>query len=115
MKHIIFSSCLLLCAVADSLAQSVDYDMIIAPADTTGSEDMAEKLVRLAWQNNPGNEVLLREANIASLEVQKAKIAWLNNIVVSGNLNEYSTERLINDIGGTESTNPLVNNFFSDL
>ncbi|MGB3851663.1 MAG: TolC family protein [Tunicatimonas sp.] len=68
--------------------------------------------MQLAWQNSPENKILLRDADIARIQVSKAKTDWLNSIRVAGNLNEYSTRRLIDDLGGTAGDEQLVNNFF---
>ena len=94
-----------------SLAQ-VDYEKIILPEDITDSISLSEKLVQIAWKNHPENKILLRNADIAQIEISKAKNNWLNNIRVSGNLNEYSTQRIIDDLGGSTSDEPAVNNFF---
>ena len=60
MKKII----LLLFVTANVLGQNVDYNKIILP-DHVQSPDFAEKLVQLAWKNNPQNEVLRREIKIS--------------------------------------------------
>ncbi|MFW5700289.1 MAG: TolC family protein [Cyclobacteriaceae bacterium] len=73
------------------IAQDVDYNSIIMPKDT---EDMPieEKLVLLAWQNNPENKILLNEAEIAKQNFNVQKISWLNNIVITGNVNQFVIE-----------------------
>ena len=90
----------------------VDYNKIILPDAISDSLSLGERLVQLAWRNNPENKILASDVDIAQLEVSRAKIAWLDNIRLSGNLNEYSTQRLINDLGGNEPEDQLVNNFF---
>ena len=106
------SLCLLFFLTSRICLAQVDYNKIILPDEVTDSLSLEEKLVQLAWKNNPENKILLRNADIAQLEISKAKINWLNNIRISGNLNEYSTQRLINNLGGTESNDPIINNFF---
>lgn len=110
------SFCLLslLASASHVCMAQVDYNKIILPDDATDSLSFVEKLVQLAWKNNPGNKILFRNADIAQIEVSKAKSNWLNNIRVSGNLNEYSTQRIINDLGGANGAEDAerVNNFF---
>lgn len=93
------------------LAQ-VDYNKIILPEEVSDSLSLGERLVQLAWRNNPENKIVTSDVDIAQIEVSRAKIAWLDNIRLSGNLNEYSTQRLIDDLGGNEEEDRLVNNFF---
>jgi outer membrane protein TolC len=104
--------CFLFFLLPTSGFAQVDYNKIILPEEIADSLSLGERLVQLAWQNNPQNEILARDADIAQLEVSKARVGWLNNVRISGNLNEYSTQRLINDLGGNESEDRLVNNFF---
>lgn len=94
-----------------SLAQ-IDYNKIILPDDITDSVSLEERLVQIAWRNNPENKVLLKEADIAALEVSRAKVDWTNNIRLSGNLNEYSSRRLLDDISGTVVEEDAIGNRF---
>jgi outer membrane protein TolC len=55
----------------------------------TGIMDIKEKLVQLALQN-PELEIADRRIAIAEYEYKKNKTQFLNNIYVSGNLNEFS-------------------------
>jgi outer membrane protein TolC len=70
-------------------AQKVDYNAIILPADARGVE-FSEKLVRLAWINNPSNSILENQVNVADLDMKLAKRNWLNQFNVTGNLNEFT-------------------------
>lgn len=70
-------------------AQSVDYNKIILP-DGTFTEEMSEKLVRLAWKNYPANEIFKREITIADKELVQAKWSWFENVGAQGNLNEFT-------------------------
>lgn len=85
MKKVIF----LLFVSCHVFGQSVDYNKIILP-DHVQSPDFAEKLVQLAWKNNPNNEVLRREVKIAEYEVKKNAGSWLDIIGIQGNLNEFT-------------------------
>ncbi|MFZ6011978.1 MAG: TolC family protein [Bacteroidota bacterium] len=83
MKKIV----LMLFISANVWAQNVDYNKIILPDNT--QTEFAEKLVQLAWKNNPTNEAFRREVNVAGYEVKKNKVAWLDIIHVQGNINEF--------------------------
>jgi outer membrane protein TolC len=85
MKKII----LLLFVTANVLGQNVDYNKIILP-DHVQSPDFAEKLVQLAWKNNPQNEVLRREMKISEYQVKKNAADWLDIIGVQANVNEFT-------------------------
>ena len=70
-------------------AQNIDYDKIILP-ESVSEADFGEKLVQLAWQNNPANQELIEKKKAAKYEVDLAKWSWLRTITASGNLNEYT-------------------------
>ncbi len=69
-------------------SQNVDYNTIILP-DGASEISFAEKLVRLAWKNNPANRILEREKTISEYEVKQARWSWLNEFRVQGNVNEF--------------------------
>lgn len=56
----------------------------------SGSGSFAEKLVTLAWENNPGHEVVRRNVNVAEYNVKLSGLEWLNIVSFSGNLNEFN-------------------------
>ncbi len=72
--------------------QSVDYNKIILPSHVE-SPDFAEKLVQLAWQNNPLNEVLRREVKAGEYQVKRNAADWLDIIQLQGNLNEFTINK----------------------
>jgi outer membrane protein TolC len=84
MKKIVF---FLLISTA-ALGQAVDYNKIILPAGAQ-TIDFSEKLVQLAWKNNPNNEVYRREVNVAMYEVKKSSAEWGEIVSFQGNLNEF--------------------------
>lgn len=91
---------LLLLFVSQGLfAQKTDYNKIILPQGVF-SGDHSEKLVQIAWQNYPQNEVAQRRVTIASYEVTQAKMQWLDIFNAQGNLNEYSINQDNNQVGG---------------
>ncbi|MFT4847507.1 MAG: outer membrane protein TolC [Sediminicola sp.] len=69
--------------------QSIDYNKIILPQDVK-TEAFEEKLVRLAWNNNPQNSIIKKDREIAEYEKSMATWSWLNQIRITGNLNELS-------------------------
>jgi outer membrane protein TolC len=85
MKKII----LLLFVTANVFGQNVDYNKIILP-DHVQSPDFAEKLVQLAWKNNPGNEVFRRQVKISEYQVKRNAAEWLDIISLQGNVNEFT-------------------------
>jgi outer membrane protein TolC len=88
MKQII----LFLLISAPAFGQNVDYNKIILP-QSSQSLEFEEKLIQLAWRNHPGNEVLRRQVNIAAYDVKQSHTAWLDNIHITGNLNEFTLNK----------------------
>jgi len=88
MKKVI----VLLLITSPLLGQNVDYNKIIPP-ESAQSAALEEKLVQLAWRNHPSNEALRREVNIATYNVKQSNVAWLDNIRVTGNLNEFTINK----------------------
>ena len=82
---------LLLFSVNLAWAQKIDYNKIILPRS---SEQISfeERLVQLAWQNSPKNEIARRDVEISYTEFTLEKWSWLNKITASGNLNEFTID-----------------------
>lgn len=89
---------LLLLISAPLLGQNVDYNKIILP-ESSQSSSLEERLVQLAWRNYPGNEALRREVNIAAYDVKQSNASWLENIRVTGNLNEFTIDKTNDPLG----------------
>ena len=72
-----------------SFGQEVDYNTIILPP---GAADISfsEKLVRLAWQNNPANRIVETQQQISDIETDLARWSWLDNFRITGNINEFT-------------------------
>jgi outer membrane protein TolC len=85
MKKIIF----FLMISVPVLGQNVDYNKIILP-DQTKSADFAEKLVQLAWRNNPTNEVYRKQVDIANTDVRISTTSWLGIVKLTANLNQFT-------------------------
>lgn len=84
LSYFIFS---LLSTVAFS--QSVDYNKIILPENVTNIS-FEERLVQIAWRNYPENTIAQHQVEIAEQNLSKTKWAWLDNIAIMGNLNEFT-------------------------
>jgi outer membrane protein TolC len=88
MKNLVF----LLLISSPLFGQNIDYNKIILPASSQ-SLAFEEKLIQLAWQNHPTNEAVRREVNIARYDVKQSHTSWLENIRVTGNLNEFTLNK----------------------
>jgi len=88
------------------IAQKVDYNTIILPDNAT-NVSVEERLVRLAWQNNPENAILNNNIEIAERQVKLNSASWLNDIRISGNLNET----VLNDLNDNQD-NGNINQFY---
>ena len=81
---------IMLCFGATCLsAQNVDYNTIILP-QSAGEVEFSEELVRLAWQNSPTTQILNRRINMANNNIKQSKWNWLDQVRVTGNLNEFT-------------------------
>jgi outer membrane protein TolC len=85
MKTFIF----LMVITVPAFCQNVDYNKIILP-DYTKNADFAEKLVQLAWRNNPANEAIRRTVNAAGYDVKLSSAQWLDIVSFTGNLNQFT-------------------------
>lgn len=72
-----------------TFAQKIDYNKIILPDDAKDIQ-FVEKLVRLAWANNPINEMLKHEVAAAEYNEKIMKRGFINQITATGNLNEFN-------------------------
>lgn len=95
---------LLVCVAATAYGQKVDYNKIILPESATNIR-FEEKLVQIAYRNNPNGLIVQKEANVAQFDYKKARLQWTDLIGVNGNLNEFSIKRF-------GSSDPIANNYF---
>lgn len=88
-KHILWA---LIIISSRSYAQKVDYNKVILPR---ASEQISfeERLVQLAWQNNPQSEILRKNIAISDYKVNRAEWDWLSRVVISGNVNEFTIDQ----------------------
>ncbi len=87
MKKIVFLS-LALSACTSAFAQDVDYNAIILPANAQNMS-FEEKLVQLAWRNDPNNQMIIKQASASNVDIKIATWNWLNYIEVRSNINEF--------------------------
>ena len=80
------------------LGQNVDYNKIILPEGSQATE-FEERLVQLAWRNHPANEAVRREVNIAEYDVKQSNVSWLENIRITGNMNEFTINKAADPFG----------------
>lgn len=81
-------------------AQVIDYKKVIIP-ETIVAQVFEERLVQLAWNNNPSNKEVIQNVQLARREKKLAQFGWLDNIYAAGNINEF-----------TINPNPEVNSVF---
>lgn len=77
--------------LVNNLAQSqdIDYNKIIIPVSIEPSS-FDEKLVQLAWKNNPISSISKSDIKIAELDKVINDWSWLDNIYAVGNINEFT-------------------------
>ncbi len=94
---IIFSALFYICAF-NLFGQSIDYNRVILPTNTTDI-DFAERLVQLAWNNHPDNQSKRESVEISRLNYKLTKRSWLQNFRLNANLNEFilNPERDVNN------------------
>jgi outer membrane protein TolC len=91
--------------VGETLGQNVDYNKVILPTSVKAAS-IEERLVQIAWENQPQNSISYHNVELARLNLSKAKWAWLAHISATGNLNEFTIK------GRTENAEGRVNNFY---
>jgi len=64
--------------------------------------EFPEKLVRLAWQNNPVVGALNSDLEKSNLEVKYSRWNWLDNLRITGNLNEFNIDKMIGQTEGSQ-------------
>src|SRR5688500_12122389 len=69
--------------------QQIDYNKIILPKNAQNI-DLGERLVQIAWDNNPENKAIIQEKEVAKQNVRIARWAFLDNIYGVYNINEFT-------------------------
>lgn len=88
------------CPVLMLSAQNVDYNKIILP-DEAANVSFEERLVQLAWRNNPASKIAAEEVVLNHEELRIKRAEWSSMLGVTGNLNEFN----VRDITETNSDN----------
>ena len=70
-------------------SQKVDYNKIIIP-ENIRAISFEEKLIQLAWSNNPTNDIAMQNIEMLAKEKKVARWSWLNDIYGVVNLNEFT-------------------------
>ena len=78
-----------------SHAQAVDFNKVVTPLEFR-ARSFSEYLVQLAWRNNPYNEVLGEEVEIAKEELDITRWEWAKDLRAVGSYNETN---LLLDLG----------------
>lgn len=90
-----------------AVAQNVDYNKIILPEGAV-VVDLEEKLVQLAWRNNPQTKMAAEAVNEAREQSIAIRHTWANTVGVTGNMNEFNVKSL----GGSSGTGATGSAFF---
>ena len=99
MRYVILL--MFVCGIARA-QQKVDYNTIILPK---GAKDVEfrEKLVQIAYNNSPTTSILNHEVTASEYRVKQAKFRWLENLRVTGNLNEFNLNKSTASPDGTQN------------
>lgn len=87
---------MLVCIVFGAMAQQIDYNKVVLPANAQ-NVSFEEKLVQLAWNNNPESLIVRESVSLAQGESKVAlRSRWSQFMGVSGNLNEFNFKAFTN-------------------
>ena len=86
---------LVLVSFSAAVAQTVNFDQVVAPADQR-PRDFEAYLVQLAWLNQPANRLLELDKEIAEKNVDLQSRRWMDNVRAGFNLNEISYYNIVN-------------------
>jgi hypothetical protein len=88
MKKLIYLLFILPCAAH---SQTIDYNRIILP-ENASSISFEEKLVQLAWKNQPASKELLQNVKMFGREKKLASLSWLDNLTGTFNANQFTLD-----------------------
>ncbi|HZY81974.1 MAG TPA: TolC family protein [Cyclobacteriaceae bacterium] len=101
---VVFSIVAMAFVASMASAQVVDYNKIILP-DNAQNVSFEERLVQLAWKNNPASHIAQYQLSVAREEGRLVGTEWTNAFAAAGNLNEFN-------IKSFTSENTVANQFF---
>jgi outer membrane protein TolC len=70
------------------VSQNIDYNRIILPDNAQNINDL-ERLIQLAWRNNPDTRILNNRVEAARENVKIARSTWSEGFKITGGFNEY--------------------------
>jgi outer membrane protein TolC len=68
-----------MCYLTGTLAQNIDYDVIIPPVEVR-PKTFEDYLVQLSWLNHPHREWLEQQIEVSKAEVKKERRSWMEPI-----------------------------------
>ncbi|MBL7856243.1 MAG: TolC family protein [Cyclobacteriaceae bacterium] len=68
--------------------QVVNYSVVIPPKSAAGLS-IEERLVQLAWNNNPENSIAEKKVELSRLDLKAANFRFLDIVRISSNINEF--------------------------
>lgn len=81
-------------------SQNVDYSKIILPDDALNTS-YEERLVQLAWKNNPLSHIANDGVKLAQEEAKVIGTDWSTRAGVVGNINEFNVKAFTEENGNT--------------
>ncbi len=81
--------CFSFLVVLSAFSQEVDFNKVILPSNLQDVE-VQERLVQLAWKNQPVNRTFEEEVVARQEKLKSDKLGWLKGFAVSGNVNEFT-------------------------
>lgn len=93
MKKLALAVSILALPFLNAWGQSVDYKKIVLP-DEAANVSFEERLVQLAWKNNPSSQIVQEEVVQAQEEFKGKRAEWTQLMGVTGNLNEFNVKAL---------------------
>ena len=94
VKNLFFIIVLCVAVMHSAFGQAIDYKKIILPDDALNTS-FEEKLVQLAWRNNPESHLATEVVTQSKEEAKVASRQWATMIGVQGNLNEFNFKQTI--------------------
>ena len=101
-KHTLLLGLVMVCTFG--MAQRIDYKKIILPEGAT-DVSFEERLVQLAWQNNPAALMAEKEVDVAGYDARVVGARWSSILGAQGNLNEFTIKQLTNTGNNDVSNN----------
>lgn len=108
MKSLILFLLGLLFVATNAYSQSVDYNKIILP-DNAKDISIEERLVQIAWRNNPMTAVAANNVSSGEYRLRRSQWSVLDHLRFQGNLNEFTIKGRDNDVNNRFNYFPRYN------